>query len=58
MNNASNSVKIDPLACAIAAVSNVVILPNYVKGPAIIKTTPNIVRQVSLCLVKSFVLFQ
>jgi hypothetical protein len=47
MNNASNSVKIGPLACA-TAVSSVVIPASKVKAPAIRKRTPNIVRPVGL----------
>jgi hypothetical protein len=55
MNNASNSVKIGPLACAIA-VSSVVITASKVKAPAIIKRTVNIVRPVGLCVVRSLLL--
>ena len=55
MNNASNSVKIGPLACA-TAVSSVVIPASKVKAPAIIKRTANIVRPVGLCLVRSSLL--
>jgi hypothetical protein len=47
MNNASNSVKIGPLACA-TAFSSVVIPASKVKAPAIRKRTPNIVRPVGL----------
>jgi hypothetical protein len=55
MNNASNSVKIGPLAYAIA-VSSVVIPASKVKAPAIIKRTANIVRPVGLCVVRSLLL--
>ena len=55
MNNASKSVKIGALACAIA-VSNVVIPPTKVKAPAIRKRTANIVRPVGLYVARSLLL--
>src|SRR5918997_2486745 len=54
-NNTSKSVKIGPLACAIA-VSSVVIPASKLKAPAITKRSANIVRPVGLCLVRSLLL--